>query len=289
MVAGGAGSAVAEALAAQGLAVPVLMLGPARCLRRARRSRSSCSPIAASTRRASPVPCASASRRAERAPERPPDDARRPHHRGLRRGAGRLRRARRGRQAVHARPDVGHAQKAIDRVVTWPQLEQGLARLSPLRHAATVADQFTDALLRLVVDWKDVDQLAARRWARTREYTRFHPRAPEEPRGEGRPPHGLLAREEGLPADAQGVLRRGRGRDEGDRRAARPRRPAPRPLQPIGSGAAKPPPKRAQGEVAPAMRLKDKVALVTGAAQGIGLACAQALRRARALRSCSPT
>ena len=51
VVAGGAGSAVAEALAAAGIAMPVLQLGLPDAVHRARRSRRSCSRSAGSTRK----------------------------------------------------------------------------------------------------------------------------------------------------------------------------------------------------------------------------------------------
>jgi hypothetical protein len=61
---------------------------------------------------------------------------------------------------VCTRPDIGNAQRSIDKVVSWSQLRKAW---SDFRHCDTgdVADQFTDALLRMVVEWKNVDELAA--------------------------------------------------------------------------------------------------------------------------------
>jgi hypothetical protein len=52
------------------------------------------------------------------------------------------------------------AQKAIDRVVTWQQLEQAWKDYRQC-DAGPVDELYTDALLRLTVDWKNVDALAA--------------------------------------------------------------------------------------------------------------------------------
>ena len=58
------------------------------------------------------------------------------------------------------RADVGNAQRAIDKIVTWSQLRKAY---TDYRHCDTgdVADQFTDALMRLFVDWKGVEEFAA--------------------------------------------------------------------------------------------------------------------------------
>jgi hypothetical protein len=58
------------------------------------------------------------------------------------------------------RADTGNAQRAIDKVVSWPQLRKAW---QDYKHCdkGDVADQYTDALLRLVVDWKNIEELAA--------------------------------------------------------------------------------------------------------------------------------
>jgi len=58
------------------------------------------------------------------------------------------------------RADIGNAQRAIDAIVTWPQLRKAWA---DYKHCDTgdIADQYTDALLRLAVAWKNGDTLAA--------------------------------------------------------------------------------------------------------------------------------
>jgi hypothetical protein len=55
--------------------------------------------------------------------------------------------------------DMQKAQKAIDMVVTWQQLNKSW---KDWRQCDTgdVADTYTDALLRLMVEWKNVDALA---------------------------------------------------------------------------------------------------------------------------------
>ncbi len=55
--------------------------------------------------------------------------------------------------------DMQKAQKAIDMVVTWQQLNRSW---KDWRHCDTgdVADTYTDAMLRLMVEWKNVEALA---------------------------------------------------------------------------------------------------------------------------------
>jgi hypothetical protein len=57
------------------------------------------------------------------------------------------------------RPDIANAQRAIDKIVTWSQLRKAY---TDFKHCDTgdTADQFTDALLRLTVDWKGVEEFA---------------------------------------------------------------------------------------------------------------------------------
>ena len=59
-----------------------------------------------------------------------------------------------------SRADSANAQKVIDNVVTWSQLQKAW---TDYRHCDTgeVAELYTDALLRLAVDWKDAGALAA--------------------------------------------------------------------------------------------------------------------------------
>ncbi len=54
--------------------------------------------------------------------------------------------------------DAAAAQKAVDRVITWDQLHQSWKTWSRC-DAGAVGDQFTDALLRLMVEWKNVPAL----------------------------------------------------------------------------------------------------------------------------------
>jgi hypothetical protein len=56
--------------------------------------------------------------------------------------------------------DAANAEKAIERVLNWPQLHKAW---QDFRHCDTgpVADGYTDALMRMMVDWKGVDQVAS--------------------------------------------------------------------------------------------------------------------------------
>jgi hypothetical protein len=55
--------------------------------------------------------------------------------------------------------DAANAQKAIDRVITWPQLKKAFQDYRQC-DSGEIGDAYTDALLRLAVDWKDVPQFA---------------------------------------------------------------------------------------------------------------------------------
>jgi len=59
-----------------------------------------------------------------------------------------------------SKADAAAAEKAIDRVMNWNQLHKAY---NDYRHCDkdAVADTYTDALLRLAVDWKNVDALAS--------------------------------------------------------------------------------------------------------------------------------
>jgi hypothetical protein len=56
--------------------------------------------------------------------------------------------------------DAANAEKAVDRVLNWPQLQKAW---QDYRHcdADKVAENFTDAVMRMMVDWKAMDALAA--------------------------------------------------------------------------------------------------------------------------------
>ncbi len=58
-----------------------------------------------------------------------------------------------------SKSDEVNAQKAIDRISTWGSLN---ATWKSFRHcdSGAIGEQFTDAILRLVIDWKNVNQLA---------------------------------------------------------------------------------------------------------------------------------
>ena len=75
--------------------------------------------------------------------------------------------------------DSEKAEKAIDRVVTWPQLQKAWLDYG---HCDTgeVAEGYTDALLRLLVPWKDVEILAAgmKTDAKFRDFVYKHLKSP---------------------------------------------------------------------------------------------------------------
>jgi hypothetical protein len=63
-------------------------------------------------------------------------------------------------QKACSKADSASAEKVIERVVNWQTLHKAYA---DFRHcdAEKVSDQFTDALMRLMVGWKNIDAVAA--------------------------------------------------------------------------------------------------------------------------------
>lgn len=59
------------------------------------------------------------------------------------------------------KPDQQRAMKAIDAVVSWPQLHKAWQDFGQCDTGGDVSDQFADALLRLAVDWKDIKTISA--------------------------------------------------------------------------------------------------------------------------------
>lgn len=59
-----------------------------------------------------------------------------------------------------SKADAAAADKAIDRVMTWEHLHKAWQDYRQCDAGAT-GDLYTDALMRLAVDWKNVDALAA--------------------------------------------------------------------------------------------------------------------------------
>jgi len=59
-----------------------------------------------------------------------------------------------------SKADAATAEKAIDRVLNWPQLQKAW---QDYRHCDTdkVAENYTDTVMRMMVDWKGIDSLAA--------------------------------------------------------------------------------------------------------------------------------
>jgi len=63
-------------------------------------------------------------------------------------------------QKACSKADAAAAEKAIERVVSWQSLNKAY---NDYRHcdSGPVEESFTDAILRLMVEWKNVDALAA--------------------------------------------------------------------------------------------------------------------------------
>ena len=62
-------------------------------------------------------------------------------------------------QTPCTKADAAAAEKAVDRVVNYPGLLKAYRDYGHCNEGA-VADVFTDAILRLMVEWKDVDTIA---------------------------------------------------------------------------------------------------------------------------------
>lgn len=58
-----------------------------------------------------------------------------------------------------SKADAANAQKAIDRVMTWPQLQKAHKDFGQC-DSGEVGDAYSDAILRMLVDWQDVPALA---------------------------------------------------------------------------------------------------------------------------------
>ena len=70
-----------------------------------------------------------------------------------------------------AQKDCGPAEKAVDKVVNYPGLYKAFKEYGHC-DKGPVEDVFTDAILRLMVEWKDVDTVAAD-VQRDAEYKKF--------------------------------------------------------------------------------------------------------------------
>ncbi len=136
-----------------------------------------------------------------------------------------------------SKADAAAAQKAIDRVEGWQQLEKAWR---DYRHCDSggVADYYTDALLRLIVDWKDVATLSELmgKDAQYRDFILEHLKS--DAAKDDRPMVYSRARKD-CPADLKAFCDEIAAATKGS-----PSRKAQTfdftPLQPIGSGAAKP-------------------------------------------------
>jgi hypothetical protein len=70
-----------------------------------------------------------------------------------------------GPAAAQDRPcskaDAANAEKAIDRVSSWPQLQKAYKDFRHCDANAAVADVYAETIVRLIVDWKNVDGFVA--------------------------------------------------------------------------------------------------------------------------------
>lgn len=57
------------------------------------------------------------------------------------------------------KPEIAAAEKAIDRVSTWPQLQKAFRDFQRC-DSGNVADLYTETILRLAVEWKNVEAFA---------------------------------------------------------------------------------------------------------------------------------
>jgi hypothetical protein len=75
--------------------------------------------------------------------------------------------------------DAAKAEKVVDNIVTWAQMHKAFADYSHCDTGA-VGDLYTESLMRLMVDWKDVDALAGamQKDARFREFVIAHVKSP---------------------------------------------------------------------------------------------------------------
>ena len=61
-------------------------------------------------------------------------------------------------QGSCSKADAGKAEKAIDRVSTWPQMHKAFKDFRQCDDGQ-VSELYTETFIRLLVDWKNVDQL----------------------------------------------------------------------------------------------------------------------------------
>jgi hypothetical protein len=75
--------------------------------------------------------------------------------------------------------DAANARKILDRAANWAQMHKAWQDFGHCDAEAT-PDQFTDALLRLIIDWKNVDALAGamQKDARFKEFVYARLRSP---------------------------------------------------------------------------------------------------------------
>ncbi|HUP29932.1 MAG TPA: hypothetical protein VM122_07150 [Usitatibacter sp.] len=57
--------------------------------------------------------------------------------------------------------EAANAEKSIDRVTSWPQLQKAFKDFRHCDSVAAVADLYSETVVRLIVDWKNVDAFVA--------------------------------------------------------------------------------------------------------------------------------
>jgi hypothetical protein len=81
-------------------------------------------------------------------------------------------------QGSCSKADATRAEKSIERVSTWPQMHKTYKDFKQC-DSGTVEEVYTESLIRLLVDWKNVDQLvAASQDADFKEFMYKHLRSP---------------------------------------------------------------------------------------------------------------
>lgn len=75
--------------------------------------------------------------------------------------------------------DTAKAEKSVDNVVTWAQMHKAFVDYSHC-DTGTVGDLYTEALMRLIVEWKNVDAFAGamQKDAQFRQFVIAHVKSP---------------------------------------------------------------------------------------------------------------
>jgi hypothetical protein len=134
--------------------------------------------------------------------------------------------------------EAAAAQKSVDRVESWASLEKAWRDYRQC-DSGDVADVYTDALLRLIVDWKDVSELnaAMAKDPQYRDFVLAHLRS--DAAKDDRPTVYSRAKAS-CPSGLDAFCTEIAGATKGAAAASKMQMPDFAPLQPIGSAPAKP-------------------------------------------------